>query len=211
MNNKKFFISIIFSLLGFSVFAVLIKTGYIKGFDSFVYNHIAKLISDNITIAAKSATFMGTTVTYIGIIIFTFVIGIKYRRWLTYASVLSINLLLCWLANEGLKRIFVRPRPNIHRIVKVGGYSFPSGHSMVSFCFYGFVLYIIIANSRNGITKLVFSILIPLLILSIGLSRIYLGVHYTSDVLSGFLGGLFCLSIFIKLEDKYVRPKMFFI
>jgi undecaprenyl-diphosphatase len=210
MNNKKFFISIIFSLIGFGIIAGLIKTGYIKGFDSFVYKNIAKLISANMTIAAKSATFMGTNVTYIAIIVICFVIGIKFRRWLTYASLMAINLLLCWLANEGLKQIFRRPRPNIHRIVQVSDFSFPSGHSMVSFCFYGFVLCLVIANSRDNIKKLLLSVLIPILVLSIGFSRIYLGVHYTSDVLAGLLGGLFTLSIFIIAEGKYIRPKRFF-
>jgi undecaprenyl-diphosphatase len=210
MKNKKFLLSIIFSVIGFSIIAALIMTGYIKSFDSFVYRNVAKLISDDMTIAAKSATFMGTNVTYIGILILCFIIGIKYRRWLTYASLMSINLLLCWLANEGLKQIFRRPRPNIHRIVKAVDFSFPSGHSMVSFCFYGFVLYLVLTNARGNIKKLILSVLIPILVLSIGLSRIYLGVHYTSDVLGGFLGGLFTLSVFSIAENKYIKPRRFF-
>ena len=96
-----------------------------------------------------------------------------------------------------LKHIVQRPRPTEHRIIDESGYSFPSGHSMVSAAFYWFLIYLIYKNIKNKYLKCSLITVLSLLIIMIGTSRIYLGVHYTSDVLAGFLVAISYLIIFI--------------
>lgn len=102
-------------------------------------------------------------------------------------------LLLCLagaaLLNQLLKFLYARARPDLFRVVEESGYSFPSGHSMVSFCLYGFLAYIF-SRDFSSICRswLIYSVA-GLVVSLIGISRIYLGVHYPTDVLAGFVAG----------------------
>lgn len=116
------------------------------------------------------------------------------EKW--YSLLLIFSLLSGWLVNVLLKFSFQRERPTIEHIVDVGGYSFPSGHAMVSTIFFGMLGYILwrIVEAR-GNTHWYVVFLTFLLILSIGTSRVYLGVHYPSDIIAGFsVGGLWLLA-----------------
>ena len=84
------------------------------------------------------------------------------------------------------------------KLVKEGGYSFPSGHAMVSFGFYGFLIYLAYKKINNKKIKYPLIISLALLILLIGISRIYLGVHYATDIIGGFIIGFIYLIVFIK-------------
>jgi undecaprenyl-diphosphatase len=106
------------------------------------------------------------------------------------------------LLNQVLKRIIRRPRPTGINLIKENGFSFPSGHSMVSMAFYGVLIYLINKSKLNKETKLLLSLLLSILILFIGISRIYLGVHYASDVLAGFSLSLAYLIISIYIYEK---------
>ena len=114
-----------------------------------------------------------------------------------------VNLVLITVINQLLKFILRRPRPIDFRIVNETGFSFPSGHSMVSMAFYGFLIYLIYKNIKNKYLKYILMSLLFILIILIGISRIYLGVHYTSDVLAGFLISISYLIIFIDVFNKY--------
>ena len=103
------------------------------------------------------------------------------------------------ILNQLLKRILRRPRPTEFRIVEETGYSFPSGHSMVSMAFYGYLIYLIYRYIKNKYIKWSLIVLLSILICLIGISRIYLGVHYTSDVLGGFLLSISYLVVYISL------------
>lgn len=83
-------------------------------------------------------------------------------------------------------------------------YSFPSGHSMVSMAFYGYLVYLIYKYVKNKYIKWTSITLLSILIFLIGISRIYLGVHYTSDVVGGFLISIAYLIIYINIMDKHV-------
>ncbi|TLM99937.1 phosphatase PAP2 family protein, partial [bacterium] len=95
--------------------------------------------------------------------------------------------------NEALKLLFHRQRPGLPHLVEVTGLSFPSGHAMVSFSFYGLLIYLVWLNFSGRVIKLLITVILGFLILAIGISRIYLGVHYPSDVLAGFSAGSFWL------------------
>lgn len=158
------------------------------------YNFISKhMISDNITPIVKVVTQLGGA-TFLIALATILLIAIKNKKT---GFLIWLNLAISALLNQILKHIVQRPRPTEHRIIDESGYSFPSGHSMVSAAFYGFLIYLIYKNVKNKYLKWGLIILLGLLILGIGTSRIYLGVHYTSDVLAGFLVSISYLIIFI--------------
>lgn len=109
---------------------------------------------------------------------------------------IPINLIIITVLNLLLKNIVERPRPEGYRLITETGYSFPSGHSMVSAAFYGLIIYFIWKNVKNKKLKYISCILLGLLIAFIGISRIYLGVHYASDVIGGFAISIAYLIIF---------------
>ena len=111
----------------------------------------------------------------------------------------SINLISIFILNQTLKLIFNRPRPEGNRLIEASGYSFPSGHSMVSMAFYGLLIYLAYKKIKNRKLKYIICVLLTLLILVIGVSRIYLGVHYATDVIGGFLISLAYLIIFTQV------------
>ncbi len=160
-------------------------------------------ISDFATPIAKFITNFGGAI-FLGVLVVTLFIVIKNKK--IGASIFS-NLVIITVLNQLLKRILQRPRPTEFRIAEETGYSFPSGHSMVSMAFYGYLIYLIYKHIKNKYIKWISITLLSTLILLIGMSRIYLGVHYTSDVLGGFLISIAYLIIYINIMDKYVLEK----
>lgn len=116
--------------------------------------------------------------------------------------IIIINLLVSILLNIIFKGIIQRDRPLEDFLITESGYSFPSGHSMVSMAFYGYLIYLVYIKIKNKVLKWLLISFISILIILIGLSRIYLGVHYTSDVVAGFLLAIAYLIIFIKVTKK---------
>ena len=168
----------------------------IIAFDEKGYYIVEKyLISDTITPFAKCITNFANMYWLIGVSIFL-IFFLKNKKTGIY---IYLNLLLSSLVNFSLKQIIQRPRPIGHRIINENGYSLPSGHSMVSMAFYGLLIYFIYKNIKNKYIKIVLITLLSILIISIGVSRIYLGVHYTSDVIAGFLVALSYLIIFVHI------------
>jgi len=123
------------------------------------------------------------------------------------AICIAVNLSSVTLVNYILKEIIKRPRPNILRLIPETGYSFPSAHAMVSMGFYGFLIYLIYKKVNNKIIRYFSMILLSLLILFIGISRIYLGVHYATDVIGGFIIGLIFLVLFLRYVYNNKRWK----
>ena len=117
------------------------------------------------------------------------------------------NLVIITALNQLLKGILQRPRPTEFRIIEETGYSFPSGHSMVSMAFYGYLIYLIYKYVKNKYIKTSLIILLSILICCIGISRIYLGVHYTSDVLGGFFISISYLIIYISVVNKFLLER----
>ena len=110
----------------------------------------------------------------------------------------AIVLLSTFLLNMALKWLIERPRPiEGMRLIEASFYSYPSGHSMSATGFYGFLIYLVFRYVDNRWLKIGLITLLALLILSIGMSRVYLGVHYPTDVLAGFIAGTFWLLVCI--------------
>ena len=162
---------------------------------SFIINNI---MNDELTPILKAITELGGVAFTVlaGVLIFMFC---KKNRWF-----ITFDLVGVTLVNQVIKHIIRRPRPNVLRLVEESGYSFPSGHSMVSMAFYGIIIYLVYKNVSNKYLKWILIILLSLLILSIGFSRIYVGVHYFTDVAGGFLLGLAYLIIYINIYNKRI-------
>jgi len=165
------------------------------------YEFISKyLISDFTTPIAKIITQFGGAIILIAVSLLSLII-IKNRK---LGISISSNLLIISLLNWVLKVIVQRPRPTEFRLIDQSGYSFPSGHSMISMAFYGFIMYLIYKKVENKYLKWGLITFLGLLIICIGTSRIYLGVHYTSDVLAGFLISIAYLMVFTNVVKKYI-------
>ena len=165
------------------------------------YEFISKyLISDFITPIAKIITQFGGVIILVTTSILSLIVIKNKKIGIAICSNLGIISLLNWV----LKIIVQRPRPNEFRLIDESGYSFPSGHSMVSMAFYGFIMYLIYKKVENKYLRWGLIAFLGILIISIGISRIYLGVHYTSDVLAGFLISIAYLMVFTNVVKKYI-------
>lgn len=191
-------------LIGFlalteNVFNKEIMKGDIVG-----YELVSKfLIGDSATPAAKVVTELGGAVFLITLTIIL-ILFIKNKK--IGISIVS-NLAIITVLNQILKRILQRPRPTEFRIIEETGYSFPSGHSMVSMAFYGYLIYLSYKYIKNKYIKWGLTVLLGLLIGIIGVSRIYLGAHYTSDVIGGFLISIAYLIIYIMAVNKFIMKE----
>jgi membrane-associated phospholipid phosphatase len=121
-----------------------------------------------------------------------------FKRYYNQAAGLAAAVLGGILLNNLLKIMIHRPRPlSETTLVTVYGWSFPSGHAMNSMIFYGIIAYLLVREIRSWGAKAVIIMIALCVVVIIGLSRIYLQVHYLSDVIAGFAGGLFWLSVCI--------------
>ena len=163
--------------------------------DDKIYKVLAKYITNTNTSIAKIFTFLGSTL-FITILCVLSLIPKKTRFSVVINTLIAVGI------SQALKRIIRRARPIGVALIKETGFSFPSGHSMVGFAFYGFIIYLIYKSKLNKTLKVLLIALFSLLIISIGLSRIYLGVHHATDVIGGFALGYICLYIFIEFIYK---------
>ena len=192
------------ALIGFLALAEDVFNKEIMNGDIIGYKIISTfLISDFATPIAKFITNFGGAIFLITLTIILFIL-IKNKK--IGLSIFS-NLVIITVLNQLLKRILQRPRPTEFRIIEETGYSFPSGHSMVSMAFYGYLIYLIYKYVENRYVKWISIVLLSILICTIGVSRIYLGVHYTSDVLGGFLVSISYLILFISTVNKFFIEK----
>jgi undecaprenyl-diphosphatase len=177
----------------------------LKAFDEAVYKFLTGFMSEGLTGFMKLMTFIGSgwSITTLAVAIPFFVFILKKKKYYRTALLIPLNIAVGSLLNELLKQLFHRARPDILRLVKVTGYSFPSGHSMNSMIFYGFLIYLILCFVRSRF-KYPAAVVIGFLILLIGASRVYLGVHYASDVIAGFITGAAWLAFFINISGKFM-------
>jgi membrane-associated phospholipid phosphatase len=129
----------------------------------------------------------------------------RHMRW--YGLKVLLISLTSSVLNQALKRVFERPRPET-AMLEQSGLSFPSGHAMIGGSFYGLLIYIVWQTVRSSFWRWCYTVLLTLLVLLIGYSRIYLNVHYATDVVAGYAIGIFwlILSVYLmrRLEKIYL-------
>ena len=194
-KNLKWFILFVCVLAIISIVQDVLSNEVMM-FDVKGYGIISKyLISDFTTPIAKNITNLGGAI-FLVTLATILLIAIKDKKTGLF---IWINLGIITIINQILKHIVQRERPTEFRIIDESGYSFPSGHSMVSTAFYGFLIYLIYKKVENKYLKWGLITLLSIVIILIGTSRIYLGVHYTSDVIAGFLISISYLIIFTSV------------
>ena len=203
IKNLKWIILFI-CLIGFLALTEDVFNKEIMDGDIIGYKLISKFLISDFTIPiAKFITNFGGA---IFLIVLTIILLISIKNKKIGLSIFS-NLAIITILNQLLKRILQRPRPTEYRIIEETGYSFPSGHSMISMAFYGYLIYLIYKYVENKYVKWILISLLSVLICLIGVSRIYLGVHYTSDDLGGFLISISYLVIYISAVNKFLVEK----
>ncbi len=158
-------------------------------FDSIVRNAVHESATPLLTETMKVFTFLGSTVFLVGlfVVIAAALYYLKHKRALVLFAVTMVGEVIL-LTSLKLSFRRVRPEPFFDYVLP-SSFSFPSGHSLSSFCFYGILAWLITARMENRNLKILVWTLAAALVLLVGLSRVYLGVHYPSDVVAGYAAG----------------------
>jgi undecaprenyl-diphosphatase len=125
---------------------------------------------------------------------------LKHRSELVLfiAVILGANVLFVTL-----KQLFHRARPDLHRLAVASNYSFPSGHATMAFALYGVLTFLLWRHISTRLGRTLLIILSGFMIAAIGISRIYLGVHYPSDIIAGYFMSAFWLTFAIGYYQRY--------
>ncbi len=201
MNNKKIVILNILSFFAFWVVAILFHLGLTTGFDSSVYEVISPFISETTTKIMIIITELGST-TFVVIMCVLLLIIPKTRK--EFGLPISVTVIFSCIINFVLKNLFLRERPDVLRLVEVSGYSFPSGHSMNNMTLYTILILLLLALVKDSVKSRILILSIFIIPVLIGFSRIYLGVHYPSDVLAGLLAGFWVGSLMFLLYNRFI-------
>lgn len=198
MRDKNYKIIISILLILFIIDAFCILFGYIKPFDEAIYSFLGLFRNNFMDSYFVFLTYLGNWQT-IAVILILLNLLLNKKDKLTMDSVVLLSV----VSNSIIKHIVCRPRPSVLRLVEIGGYSFPSGHSMIAITLYGFLFYLVTCKIKKKWLKLLLQLSFVYLIFHICISRIYVGVHFASDVLGGFLLGFAELLLVIYCRRKY--------
>ncbi len=180
----------------------------IISFDSTIMNFLHGLHSPLMTTIMKFFTFFGGEI-FIGCAILITILFLYYKRHRKDALIFGFVLFFGIVLNLWLKGFFERARPDLFAVVIEKTYSFPSGHSMNSFVFFISLSYFVFHNTRNKKLGITLSLLSTVLVLLVGISRIYLGVHYPSDVLGGYAAGIVWFVAVLLFEKVVIFLRLF--
>ncbi|MCU5745526.1 phosphatase PAP2 family protein [Staphylococcus sp. SQ8-PEA] len=202
MSRWKRISLLVLLIIFFIIFALYHGSTFGKWLDTNVYELLHSLYSAIVTTLFRVITSVGEV--WSMAVLSCLLIGILvYKRYHAEALFFILAMALSTILNPLLKNIFDRERPDILRLVDVSGYSFPSGHAMGSMVFFGCLIYIV-NRIFKGLTNKVMSTICACLIVLICASRIYLGVHFPTDILAGLCGGASC----IILSTLVLRHKL---
>src|SRR5690625_3141963 len=181
---------------------VRIKNGEMPRFDIWTRPYVETVAETKVYTLFRWITELGSfhfvfPLTIIGLILF----WIIFRDYVP-AAIFGLGVLCTHLLNKLIKELVARERPSISVLLNAEGYSFPSGHSMVTIVCYGLLAYLIGLTLSSKRSKLILYIIFGSIIFLIGFSRYILNVHYLTDIISGFLIGSIVLYFFIYLYQK---------
>lgn len=170
----------------------------------FVYNLRTPILTNVMLIITN---FGGDYVIFLAITILIFLLRKKHKK---EAVLLSFLLMMGLLLNLFTKSLIARPRPDISPLLDLSAsYSFPSGHAMNAFVFYMTLAYFVYHFTHKKTLSIIGTLLAVIIILLIGFSRVYLGVHYPSDILGGYIAGLGLFVTVILLDKTLITLRMF--
>lgn len=201
-KQRKRWIILLILLCVFALFFINIKIGNIQKFDDIIYSFVLEIRNQVLTKILITITNMGGIVSVCSIaLVLTMTMFLLKKK--KFGIGISLNVLFSSVVYIFLKNIFQRPRPLIEeRMIEEVGYSFPSGHATNNMAFYGFIIYLVYKNIKNRAIRNIIIATLSLWIILIGFSRIYLRVHYPSDVVAGFCLGIICVILFVSVIYK---------
>jgi len=179
----------------------------LKWFDQPITNFIQSFESPLLTNIMKFFTWLGSSLVVISIsfiVLISLYIKFKYRIELIF---FVIALATSTILNQLLKNLFQRKRPTGHSLIEQLGFSFPSGHAMAAFTLYAIISFLLWKHIKTKQGRTIMIIFAASMIIMIGLSRIYLGVHYPSDVFGGYLVSGIWFSIMVYLYQLYLEKR----
>lgn len=198
------FLFFVIGLNGFVELTEELAEQELDSFDTAVTGYILSHRNDSLTNIFLVITHLGGRIAYFTLAGLLAIFFLRKHRSRKFILQTMLVLILASLSNVMLKEFINRARPPFEHLVAVSTLSYPSGHAMTAMAFYGFLIYLIIRFNVPVWLKILLTITAGLLIVAIGLSRIYLGVHYPSDVAAGFIGGIiwvtFCIILFNVLD-----------
>lgn len=194
-------------MLLFIALAIMAATGRTQAWDEALARHVYALRSGALTVCAKAVTVLGNW--YCVIAVCVILVAVPATRF-TWGIPVSFAALASNFLRALVKMIAARPRPDqIYHLIEEGGWSFPSGHAATSVAVYGLLAYLLWRQSFKG--HMALCVLCLFLTVAIGLSRVYLGVHYPCDVLGGWLAGLailFTLGAVQAIRERRGAPRV---
>ena len=185
--KKKICVLISILLIAFIAVCIFVLTGSAQRFNGFVYSRVAMMASPAVTSMMKIVSNVGDWLVYVPIAILLLSIPkTRYRAGIPAAFVLAASA----TGNIILKQIFHVARPDVHRLISVTGYGFPSGHAMNGTAFIGIIAYLLSGYFDKKELKAAITASFVIFMLLMGVDRVYLGVHSATDVIAGYLCGL---------------------
>lgn len=199
---------IILSIVLFLEVSENVVNQQIKVFDNTIMNLIQYISSPKINDLMTFITELGSVwfISAASLFIVLYLWFKKRDKW-------GISFLLISQIGGGLIIVFLKQyykinRPSIKEQIEATGYSFPSGHAMGSLILYGFIVYLILKSKLSKTKKMIYSSVLILLIILIAASRVYLGVHFPSDIIAGLAGGLAWLLVcIVSLEIVKIKTR----
>lgn len=204
MKEKSRWITLGLVLSLFIAIAITLFNGRITTFDNKFYDFLISFKSNGLTDYFKLITTFANTVTIVVFCVTILLFFYKKKDSLYLVGTVIISTII----NQSLKHLITRERPVDINLIIEKGYSFPSGHAMASVSFYGFIIFLILKSNMSSRSKWITNVLLTFLIVNICLSRVYLGVHFASDVICGALLSISLLLVVTFLIDKYEGEKL---
>jgi undecaprenyl-diphosphatase len=192
------------AVLAFTWYASEVAEGELLAFDSSVREFVHSFASRRLTDVMTAVSYMGKVGTLV--ILGTVVTAVMlYLRAFRSTAIFLITMAGEIMLEVTLKATYQRARPKpFFDLPPPESFSFPSGHALGSLCFYGILAWIVVRRIQDVRTRTAIAVLTAVFVLMIGLSRVYLGVHYPSDVLAGFVVGLIWTSS-VVFTDRYLN------
>lgn len=198
------FVVSIGALVFFAWLADQVFEGDARAFDDAVRNAVHAQASPALSLIMRVWTHFGDPPVIVGLTVIAF-IAFWSRRWRRGSAWIAVTMAGAVVLDVTLKLAFHRPRPEAFFGVTPTTFSFPSGHALGSFCFYATVAALISHRVRSRTLRISLGILAAAMIGGIGFSRIYLGVHYPTDVIAGYTAAAIWVSTLIFLDRFRVR------
>lgn len=188
----------VLSLFLFAWIAHEVGEGDTARFDLALRAWVHQFASPGMTRAMTAISLLGYNILIVELV---FALAVfLYLRWRHAAGWLAVSMAGALALDLALKYAFHRPRPQAFVGVSPPSYSFPSGHALCSFCFYAVLAGLIAARTRSLALRVAVGIAAAALVIAIGLSRIYLGMHYPSDVIAGYLAAAVWVTTLLMLD-----------